>query len=195
MSFDRLHVSRVRATAIKLARTLALDESNKIDLLVVELAALFHDLHDSKYASRTADVWEDLEARFFRPWLLDGHITEERAQLVCKICENVSYSKEVKRIQAGAQTPWHDTCLELHCVQDADKLDAMGGQLLLLPHLVDGGLTLASRHRHHEVRSLLRRQEAASDAAGQSGRLNLALSRQALQAERYAQNGGRQSIR
>lgn len=129
---SRLHVSRVRATAMKLARTMAQNESRKVDLLVVELAALFHDLHDSKYASRTANVWEDLEARFFRPWLADDHITEERARLVCKICENVSYSKEVKRIQAGSQTPWHDTCLELHCVQDADKLDAMGGKLLLL---------------------------------------------------------------
>lgn len=117
---------------MKLARTMAQNESRKVDLLVVELAALFHDLHDSKYASRTANVWEDLEARFFRPWLADDHITEERARLVCKICENVSYSKEVKRIQAGSQTPWHDTCLELHCVQDADKLDAMGGKLLLL---------------------------------------------------------------
>lgn len=40
----------------------------------------------------------------------------------------MSYSKEVKRIKAGLQTPWHETCKELHIVQDSDKLDAMGGE-------------------------------------------------------------------
>lgn len=62
-----------------------------------------------------------------------------------KIVDNISYRKEVKRITGGLQTPWHETCLELHwsvlifnstsvvfnpestlSVQDADKLDAMG---------------------------------------------------------------------
>lgn len=53
-------------------------------------------------------------------------ISQDIAAKVSKIIENVSYSKEVKRIAGGLQTPWHESCLELHCVQDADKLDAMG---------------------------------------------------------------------
>ena len=32
-------------------------------------------------------------------------------------------------MKEGTQTAWHDECLELHCVQDADKLDAMGGRV------------------------------------------------------------------
>lgn len=100
-------------------------------MLVVELAALFHDLHDSKYASRTASIWDDLHDRFFADQLSSGAISEDRARLVARICENVSYSKEVKRITNGQQTEWHEQCLELHCVQDADKLDAMGGKKIL----------------------------------------------------------------
>jgi hypothetical protein len=56
--------------------------------------------HDSKYASTTQDVWDDLHTRFFKEQMALGAISEERARLVCKICENVSYSKEVKRIKA-----------------------------------------------------------------------------------------------
>ena len=41
-------------------------------------------------------------------------VSSDQAGRVSKIIENVSYSKEVKRIAAGQQTPWHETCLELH---------------------------------------------------------------------------------
>lgn len=41
-------------------------------------------------------------------------ISEERQRLVERVVENVSYSKEVKRIREGKQTEWHTTCLELH---------------------------------------------------------------------------------
>jgi len=53
--------------------------------------------------------------------LLDAFF-QEHAQVISKdvelqilkIVENVSYSKEVKRIAGGLQTPWHESCLELH---------------------------------------------------------------------------------
>lgn len=41
-------------------------------------------------------------------------ISDERRRLVERIVENVSYSKEIKRIKNGEQTEWHETCLELH---------------------------------------------------------------------------------
>lgn len=44
------------------------------------------------------NIWEDLNTRFFAEQIECGRVSEERARLVCKICENVSYSKEVKRI-------------------------------------------------------------------------------------------------
>jgi uncharacterized protein len=99
-----------------------------------DAAALFHDVNDAIYASAAGHV----------P-LLDFFslhaVPPEVADLVHKIVENVSYSKERRRMQNGEQTEWHATCLELHwlvrpsqrlalmtrrSVQDADKLDAMG---------------------------------------------------------------------
>lgn len=56
--------------------------------------------HDSKYASTTSSIWDDLNERLFGSQIASGRISEPRARLICRICENVSYSKEVKRIKA-----------------------------------------------------------------------------------------------
>jgi uncharacterized protein len=112
----QLHVDRVRRLALVIAGTLP-----PVDQLVVELAALLHDLNDRKYARRDgSDGVEDFSA------LHSSSLDAPRVALVQRICENVSYSKEVQRLAGDGDTEWHRTCLELHCVQDADKLDAMG---------------------------------------------------------------------
>lgn len=91
-----------------------------VDLLVVELAGLLHDLDDAKYRKDRAT---SSVAAFLASTI---GLDTSRADLVQRICENVSYSKERRRLDAGEETEWHRTCFELHCVQDADKLDAMG---------------------------------------------------------------------
>ncbi|KPV72372.1 uncharacterized protein RHOBADRAFT_9642, partial [Rhodotorula graminis WP1] len=121
-SHDFHHVTRVRGLALALARSLS-----NVDLLVVELAALAHDLLDKKYlpSGRVPTPREHLDEHLWSG-LTQTDVSDGQRRLVERVVDNVSYSKEVKRIANGEQTEWHLSCPELHCVQDADKLDAMG---------------------------------------------------------------------
>ncbi|EJD06957.1 uncharacterized protein FOMMEDRAFT_131733 [Fomitiporia mediterranea MF3/22] len=123
-SHDAYHVQRVRRTALAIANSL----DPKPDLLVVELAALLHDVPDKKYVAPelTADP-----LAFFMPFFtsVQTHvdlISSGRAKLITKIVENVSWTTEKRLRESGAITEWHESCIELHCVQDADRLDAIG---------------------------------------------------------------------
>jgi len=49
-----------------------------------------------------------------------------RADAIVRIVENVSWSNEQRLRACGEWGSWHETCVELHCVQDADRLDAIG---------------------------------------------------------------------
>ncbi|KAH7926096.1 hypothetical protein BV22DRAFT_1111928 [Leucogyrophana mollusca] len=126
-SHDAFHVERVRKTALSLARSAG---PEKPDLLVVELAALLHDVLDKKYVS-DADAADPYA--YFLPLfekLSSEHglnlINDGRARQIVKIVENVSWTTEKRLREAGQWQEWHDRCVELHCVQDADRLDAIG---------------------------------------------------------------------
>lgn len=124
-SHDAYHVQRVRKTALSLAHAL----TPTPDLLVVELAALLHDVLDKKYVSE--EVASD-PYKFFLPFFskhaspaLDI-VADGRARIVTNIVQNVSWTTEKKLRAEGKWGEWHDRCQELHCVQDADRLDAIG---------------------------------------------------------------------
>ncbi|KAJ7476068.1 hypothetical protein FB451DRAFT_266078 [Mycena latifolia] len=125
-SHDSFHVQRVRRTSLALANAI----SPKPDLLVVELAALLHDVLDKKYvpAEQAADPYA-----FFLPFftsMAEKHqldlVSDGRARQIAQIVDNVSWSTETKLRKNNLWTEWHDNCAELHCVQDADRLDAIG---------------------------------------------------------------------
>ena len=121
-------VRRVRNTALALARAVP---DRKPDLLVVELAALLHDVLDKKYMDPKLSAVEREPLNFFHPFFesVSSYIDlvkTGQAELIGRIIENVSWTTEKKLRENGELTPWHESCVELHCVQDADRLDAIG---------------------------------------------------------------------
>lgn len=102
---DYHHTLRVHA----LARTIAEAEGAEGD--VVELAALLHDVDDHKLSPDTAEN-KDRAVSFLRSQNMDP----ETIQRILRIIDQVSFSRN---------TLPPDT-LEGKCVQDADRLDAMG---------------------------------------------------------------------
>jgi uncharacterized protein len=105
---DWWHVYRVWKTAKRIGR------AEGADLLVVELAALLHDIADwkahggdSSIGPKTAEVW--LASLDLDPGVIDR---------VCQIITDISFK--------GANVEQPTLSLEGQVVQDADRLDAIG---------------------------------------------------------------------
>jgi uncharacterized protein len=120
---DWWHIERVRRVALTIAR------EEHADLFLVELAALLHDVADWKFAGgdekagpAAARNWlESLDAdHLFLPLPLGEGRGEGASTIdhVCCIIAQLSFKG------AGVATPM-DT-LEGACVQDADRLEALG---------------------------------------------------------------------
>lgn len=109
-SHDWWHVRRVRETALSLAR-----EEGDCDLLIVELAALLHDVKDWKYSGD-----ENAGANAAREWLMGvGGVGEEATEAVCEIVRGIGFKTE---LEGGGRA----MSKEFMVVQDADRLDAIG---------------------------------------------------------------------
>ncbi len=105
---DWWHVHRVRT----LARRIAAEEG--VDLFVVELAALLHDIADPKFH----DGDEEAGPRTARNFLRSAGVAPEITDHVVKIIENISFKGGL------GKSTFQST--ELAVVQDADRLDALG---------------------------------------------------------------------
>ena len=102
---DYHHTLRVRALACTIA------EAEGADISLVELAALLHDVDDHKLSPDTAEN-KDRAVSFLR----SQAVAESDIRKIVRIIGQISFSRN---------TLPPDT-LEAKCVQDADRLDAMG---------------------------------------------------------------------
>lgn len=105
---DWWHIDRVRRVALRLA------ETEGADRFVVELAALLHDVGDWKFH----DGDEKAGSRIAREWLERQGVDDAVIGHVCGIIDQLSYK--------GAGVATDMPTVEGRCVQDADRLDAIG---------------------------------------------------------------------
>lgn len=105
---DWWHIDRVVRNALQIAR----DEG--ADSQIVELAALLHDIADWKFH----DGDETAGPQAAREWLSSHQVEPAVVDHVCDIITGVSFK--------GAAVQTSMPTLEGQCVQDADRLDAMG---------------------------------------------------------------------
>lgn len=105
---DWWHIDRVRKTALAIAR------EEGADPFVVELAALLHDVDDWKFAGGDQSAGPTAARMWMETHAVEPHVIER----VCRIIADLSFKG------AGVATPM--SSLEGQCVQDADRLDALG---------------------------------------------------------------------
>lgn len=105
---DWFHIERVYRNALLIATT------ENGDLTVIKLAALLHDIADSKFHGGDETVGPKLA----RTFLETQNVNEATIAHVIKIIENISFK--------GGNVQRDFTSIELDIVQDADRLDAIG---------------------------------------------------------------------
>jgi uncharacterized protein len=119
-SHDWWHVQRVRNLAMKLAQKQI--KLQPIDLEVVELAAIFHDVADAKYSHGD----ENLARMIIQEFLSRHGLGEEKIARIVFIVENLSFRKELSLLDDIGSRSTVPNMIELDIVQDADRLDAIG---------------------------------------------------------------------
>lgn len=102
---DWWHIHRVRNNSMNIAK------AYEVDMFVVEMAALLHDIADHKLH----DGDEEIGPRMAGEWLDKKDVDESDKNHILLIMQEVSFSK--------GKVP---ATLEGRIVQDADRLDAIG---------------------------------------------------------------------
>jgi len=105
---DWFHIERVYKNALLIAK------EEDCNLTVVKLAALLHDIADSKFYGGD----ESIGPKIAREFLESQNISEEIIDHVIAIIENISFK--------GGNFEKTFSSKELAIVQDADRLDAIG---------------------------------------------------------------------
>jgi uncharacterized protein len=105
---DWWHIHRVHTNAKRIAQT------ETCDMLVVELAALLHDIADSKFHNGDEEIGPATAGAFLKSIPVDEQIITHVQQVIRHISFKSGFDKPA----------FHS--IELDIVQDADRLDAIG---------------------------------------------------------------------
>jgi len=106
---DWFHIERVW----KLSKSIA-EKEGEMDMLIVEMGALLHDIADHKFHGGDDTVGPKKAAEY----LSQFDIESDKVEKIIKIVEEISYK--------GKNIPTKMSSKEGEIVQDADRLDAMG---------------------------------------------------------------------
>ena len=105
---DWWHIYRVWNTARHIA------QNENVDMFIVELGALLHDIADSKFYDGNEEIGPQRAKVFLQSLLVDNEVIDH----VVNIIDNISFK--------GGRLPQKFRSPELDVIQDADRLDALG---------------------------------------------------------------------
>tara|TARA_R110000868_G_scaffold89829_3_gene249809 strand:- start:63 stop:713 length:651 start_codon:yes stop_codon:yes gene_type:complete len=106
---DWFHTLRVYNNALLISK------NERVDIFIVSLGALLHDIADSKFHNGDETVGPKIAREFLFKLNVDSSIIEH----VIKIIENISFKNSIEKNS-------NFTSKELEVIQDADRLDAIG---------------------------------------------------------------------
>jgi uncharacterized protein len=105
---DWWHIERVWKNARLLLRT---EDANH---LIVELAALLHDIADSKFHNGDEEIGPEIARNFLQSIGVESNVVFHVEQII----RNMSYKSGLGEVKYSSR--------EMEIVQDADRLDAIG---------------------------------------------------------------------
>lgn len=105
---DWWHILRVWNNAKLIAKT------EEVNLLIVELAALLHDIADSKFNNGDEEIGPKTAGDFLKSINVDDAVIEHVQQII----RNMSFKSSFDSVSFSSG--------EMKVVQDADRLDAIG---------------------------------------------------------------------
>jgi uncharacterized protein len=110
---DWFHIHRVFLNAQSIAK------EEKVNLLIVSLGALLHDIADAKFHDGDESIGPKVASEFLASIKVEQKVIDH----VIDIIENISFKSSL-----GDKTGTHErfNSLELQIIQDADRLDAIG---------------------------------------------------------------------
>ncbi|WP_299064074.1 HD domain-containing protein [uncultured Polaribacter sp.] len=107
---DWFHIERVFKNAILISK------EEKVDVFIVSLAALLHDIADPKFHNGDESIGPKITTEF----LEKQHVKTTTIKHVVDIINNISFKNSFEKKQVQFKSK------ELEVVQDADRLDAIG---------------------------------------------------------------------